>query len=184
MTISRTDAEVLIQEQISQTIFQDTPKQSVFMQLAKKLPNMTSKQTRVPVLDLLPLAYFVNGDTGYKNYTQQAWDKVYMTAEEIAVIVPISEAVLEDANYDIMGEVAPRVNEAFGLKVDGAVFFGVERPAGWEADIVTRARQAGNNVAITGSPVDYYDLLLGENGALAKVENGAGLYQVLLQLPQ
>lgn len=167
--ISRADAEALIQEQVVSTIQQDTPKSSVFMQLAKKLPNMSSRQTRMKVLDLLPLAYWVNGDTGFKQTSQQAWDNVYLTAEELAVIVPIPESVLDDAEIDIMGEVQPRINEAIGMRVDEAILFGVNRPASWRMDILTTARQAGNNVALGSSP-DYYDLLLGEGGVISKVE--------------
>lgn len=167
MAITREQAEALIQEQLINTIQQDIPKQSIFMGLAKKLPNMTSKQTRIPVLDMLPMAYWVNGDTGFKQTSQQAWDNVYLTAEELAVIVPIPEAVVDDASFDIMGEVQPRVIEAMGLRVDQAVIFGINKPASWGADIVTRARQAGNNVA--GSTVDY-DKLLGEGGVISKVE--------------
>ena len=59
--IDRSRAEALIREQVVSTIFQDAPKQSVVMQLGRKLPNMTSKQTRIPVLSMLPLAYWVNG---------------------------------------------------------------------------------------------------------------------------
>lgn len=165
--VSREAAEALIQEQLVSTIFQDAPVSSVFMQLARKLPNMTSKQTRVPVLDMLPMAYWVNGDTGMKQVSKQAWDNVYLTAEELAVIVPIPEAVLDDADFDIMGEIEPRVKEAIGERVDSAVIFGVNRPAAWPLDIITRARQAGNNVA--GSTVDY-DALLGDGGVIAKVE--------------
>ena len=95
--INREAAEALIREQIVSTIFQDAPKNSVFMSLAKKLPNMTSKQTRIPVLDILPTAYWVNGDTGFKQTSEQAWDNVYLTAAELAVIVPIPEAVIDDA---------------------------------------------------------------------------------------
>ena len=168
-SISRTDAEAIIQEQVISTIIQDVPKQSIFMQLAHKLPNMTSKQTRVRVLDILPMAYWVNGDTGMKRTSKQAWDNVYLYAEELAVIVPIPEAVLEDADFDIFGEVLPRINEAIGAAVDGATVFGVNRPANWPADIVTRARQAGNNVSVGANP-NYYDLLMGENGVIAKVE--------------
>lgn len=54
--IDRSRAEALIREQVVSTIFQDAPKQSVVMQLGRKLPNMTSKQTRIPVLSMLPLA--------------------------------------------------------------------------------------------------------------------------------
>ena len=165
--IDRARAEALIQEQVVSTIFQDAPKQSVFMSLARKLPNMTSKQTRIPVLDMLPVAYWVNGDTGFKQTSQQAWDNVYLTAAELAVIVPIPEAVLDDADFDILGEVTPRVNEAIGARVDAAVLFGTNRPTKWQNDIITMARQAGNNVS--GGAVTY-DTLLGENGVISKVE--------------
>lgn len=167
--ISRENAEAIIREQIVQTIFQEAPKHSVFMSLAKKLPNMTSNQTRMRVLDMLPTAYWVNGDTGMKKTTQQAWDNVFMTAGELAVIVPIPEAVLSDAEFDIFGEVTPRVNEAIGQKVDEATIFGIDRPAEWSADIITRARQAGNNVAVAQNK-DMYDLILGEGGVFSKVE--------------
>lgn len=165
--ISRQEAEALIQEQLVSTIFQDAPKASVFMQMARKLPNMTSKQTRMMVLDMLPTAYWVNGDTGFKQTTQAAWDNVYMNAEELAVIVPIPEAVLADASFDILGEVQPRVVEAIGQRVDAAAIFGVNRPEGWPLDIITRARQAGNNVS--GASVTY-DALLGDGGVIAKLE--------------
>lgn len=167
--VNRADAEALIREQIVSTIFQDAPKQSVFMGMARKLPNMTSKQTRIRVLDFLPTAYWVDGDTGMKQTTRQAWDNVYMTAAELAVIVPIPESVFDDAEMDIMGEITPRVNEAIGQRVDAAVIFGDNRPKEWQADIITLARQAGNNVS-PSSGKDYYDLILGEGGVFAKVE--------------
>jgi len=166
---NRQDVEALIREQVVSTIFQDAPKQSVFMGLARKLPNMTSKQTRIRVLDFLPTAYWVNGDTGMKQTTRQAWDNVYLTAGELAVIVPIPEAVLDDAEFDIMGEITPRVNEAIGQCVDSAIVFGVNRPAEWQNDIITLARQAGNNVADSSS-TDLYTKLLGEGGVFNKVE--------------
>lgn len=167
--VNRADAEALIREQIVSTIFQDAPKQSVFMGMARKLPNMTSKQTRIRVLDFLPTAYWVDGDTGMKQTTRQAWDNVYMTAAELAVIVPIPESVFDDAEMDIMGEITPRVSEAIGQRVDAAVIFGDNRPKEWQADIITLARQAGNNVS-PSSGKDYYDLILGEGGVFAKVE--------------
>ena len=165
--VSRESAEALIHEQIMNTVFQDAPKNSILMQLGRKLPNMTSKQTRVPVLSMLPMAYWVGGDTGMKQTSRQQWENVYITAGELAVIVPIPEAVLADASFDIMGEVTPRVNEAIGMKFDEAAIFGVDRPPEWQNDIITLARQAGNNVSggIT------YDTLLGEDGLFGKVED-------------
>lgn len=167
--ILRNRAESLIKQQVSDSIVQDSPKNSLVMQLGRRMPNMTSNQTRIPVLSMLPMAYWVNGDTGYKQTSYQAWENVYLDAGELAVIVPIPEAVVNDAAFDIMGEVTPRVTEAIGQMVDKAVIFGINRPANWQSDIVTLARQAGNNVAngIT------YDTLLGQDGLFGKVE-GAG----------
>lgn len=167
---NRADAEAIIRDQIVSSIFQDVPKQSVFMSMARKLPNMTSNQTRIRVLDFLPTAYWVNGDTGMKQTTRQAWDNVFINAGELAVIVPISDAVLSDAEFDIFGEITPRVMEAIGQKVDAAIIFGDNRPSEWGLDIISRARQAGNNVAPAAGK-DYYDLILGEGGVFAKVEN-------------
>lgn len=159
-------AEALIHEQVVNSIMQDTPKQSIVMQLGRRLPNMTSNQTRVPVLSMIPMAYWVNGETGFKKTTEQAWENVYLIAGELAVIVPIPEAVVSDASFNIVDEIIPRINEAIGLRVDSAVIFGNNRPVDWQNDLVTLARQAGNHVSggIT------YDTLMGEDGLLSKVE--------------
>ena len=166
---NRENAEAIIRQQVVSTVFQDAPRQSVFMSMARKLPNMTSNQTRIRVLDFLPTAYWVDGDTGMKQTTKQAWDNVYLDAAELAVIVPIPEAVLDDAQFDIFGVITPRVNEAIGQRFDSAIVFGVNRPAAWRNDIITTARQAGNNVAVGSSP-DYYNLIMGEGGVISKVE--------------
>ena len=143
--VSRERAEALIREQVMNSVFQEAPKSSILMQLGRRLPNMTSKQTRAPVLSMLPMAYWVGGDTGVKQTSRQEWENVFLTAAELAVIVPIPEAVLADASFDIIGEVTPRVNEAIGMKFDAAAIFGIDRPAEWQNDIITLARQAGNN---------------------------------------
>ena len=109
--IDRTGAESLIPIQESNEIIQGVVTQSAVLQRGRKLPNMTSRQYKMPVLDMLPIAYFVNGDTGQKKTTKQAWDKKFITAEEIAVIVPIPEAVLDDSDYDIWAE----VRKIFGI---------------------------------------------------------------------
>lgn len=167
--IDRSAAEALIQEQIVAEIFQKPVEDSIFLRLARRMPNMTSNQTRIRVLDTLPMAYWVSGDTGFKQTAEQAWDNVYINAEELAVIVPIPEAVLADASIDIMAQVTPRVREQFGRMVDLAAIFGINKPASWRADIITTARQAGNNV--TGGTLTY-DNLLGEGGLFEKVEVG------------
>lgn len=168
--IDRSGAESLIPTQEANEIIQGTIAQSAVLSRGRKLANMTSKQFKVPVLDMLPIAYFVNGDTGQKKTTNMAWDKKFITAEEIAVIVPIPESVLDDSEYDIWGEVKPRVTEAFGRVIDGAVMFDVDKPSSWRDGIVATATKAGTVVTL-GSADNLYDKIMAEDGVIAKVEN-------------
>jgi len=145
--ISRSDAAALIPEEASKEIISGIPEQSFVMKFFRRLPNMTRKQQRMPVLSFLPLAYFVSGEAdtdGLKQTTEQKWENKYLNAEEIAVIVPIPEAVLDDADYDIWGEIKPRIIEAFGKTFDAAVIHGTNAPSTWPDDIVTAATAAGN----------------------------------------
>lgn len=172
--IDRSGAESLIPTQESNEIIQGVVTQSAVLSRGRKLANMTSRQFKMPVLDALPVAYFVNGDTGQKQTTKQAWDKKFITAEEIAVIVPVPESVLDDSDYDIWGEVKPRIIEAFGKKIDGAILFGDDKPATWRDCVVTTATSAGTVVTI-GTADDLYDKIMGEDGVIAKVE-GSGYF--------
>ena len=167
--IDRTGAESLIPETRAREIIQGTITRSAVLSQGRKLPNLSSKTHKMPVLDMLPIAYFVNGDTGDKKTTNMKWDKKVITAEEIAVIVPIPEAVLDDSEYDIWAEVRPRVEEAFGKVIDGAVLFGVNAPSTWRGDIVTTATSA-TSVVTLGSSDSLYDKIMGEGGVIAKVE--------------
>lgn len=168
--IDRSGAESLIPTQEANEIIQGTITQSAVLSRGHKLANMTSRQYKMPVLDMLPIAYFVNGDTGQKKTTKQAWDKKFITAEEIAVIVPIPEAVLDDAEYDIWAEVKPRVTEAFGKVIDGAILFDVDKPSTWRDGVVTTATKA-QSVVTLGASDNLYDKIMAEEGVIAKVED-------------
>lgn len=168
--IDRTGAAALIPEENAREIIQGVVTQSAVLQRGRKLPNMSSKTYKMPVLDMLPIAYFVNGDTGSKKTTKQAWDKKFITAEEIAVIVPIPEAVLDDSDYDIWGEIKPRVVEAFGKVIDGAVLFDVEKPSTWRDGVVTTATKAGSVVTLSTGD-DLYDKIMAEDGIISKIED-------------
>ena len=152
-TIVRSDADALIPVERASEIIQSVPTQSAALQLLRRLPNMSAKQRDLPILASMPMAGFVSGDTGLKPTSKMAWDKLRITAEEIAVIVPIPEAVLDDAEYDIWGEVAPRIAEAFGYVIDGAILFNVDKPETWPTGIVTSAIAKSKSVAL-GTGVD------------------------------
>jgi len=169
VAIARDGVEALVPEDASKEIIQGIPTYSTVMQLATKAANMPRNQRRIPVLSTLPTAYFVDGDTGLKQTSKQAWGNKYLNAEELAVIIPIPEAVLDDVDYDIWAEVKPRIMEAFGIAFDNAVFFGENAPASWPVDLFASATAAGNVTAI-GTGADLYDDILGEDGVISLVE--------------
>lgn len=173
--ISRSDLSGLIPEPVSREIIQGVAQGSAVLAMGRRLPNMTSKTQTLNVLDSLPIAYFVNGDTGAKKTTKQAWDKKVITAEEIAVIVPIPEAALADANYDIWAEVKPRLVEAFGKVIDAAVLFGTNKPTSWRDGLVPSAIDAGNYVVYDSTTPTIFQDIMGEDGLIAKVEESGFL---------
>ena len=165
--INRTDVDSLIETQVANEIFEGVTKESKALSMFRRLPNMTSDKTKLRVLDSLPVAYFVDETTnnGRKNTTKMAWDKKFINAAELAVIVPIKENVLNDADIDIWAEVRPRIVEAFAKKIDNAMFFGVDKPTDWRAGLVPSVISAGAEVNATQNGL-YSDI----NDVMTKVE--------------
>ena len=166
-SISRDNSDdPLIPVPVSAQILQEMPTQSFMLQRAGQV-RMSTKSQRQPVLDVLPMAYWVSGDTGMKQTTSVDWKNVSLVAEELAVIVPIPEAYLDDAQVPIWDEVRPRIVEAIGAKLDAAAMFGVDKPASWPGAIYPSAVAAGNTVrAGTGDDFGVDVAALGE--AIAK----------------
>ena len=164
--IDKTNVEALIDTQVANEIFEGVVRESKALSMFRRLPNMTSDKTKLRVLDSLPIAYFVDESTnnGRKNLTKMAWDKKYINAAELAVIVPIKENVLNDTSIDIWSEVKPRIVQAFGKKIDNAIFNGTDKPADWRAGLIPSIVTAGAEV--TEGDNLYSDI----NDVMTKVE--------------
>lgn len=167
--VQREDSQALMPEDVASEILGKIAEESVVMNLATRLPNMTRKQRRLPVWQSLPQAYFVDGDTGLKQTTKSAWSNVYLNAEELAVIVVIPDAVADDADYDLWEQMKPGIVSAIGKKVDQAVLYGIDAPALWPEALKIGAEAAGHVVTV-GDVGDLYDDLMGEGGVLSLVE--------------
>ncbi len=168
--ISRTNAEALIPTQVANEIISGITDTANILRLMRRLPNMTAKQYKLPVLSALPMAYFVDGDTGQKQTTKAEWENITLTAEEIACIVPIPEAVLADSNYDIWAQIKPLIVSAFNDVIQKAILTGTNIPMSWGKAIIPAAIDAGN-VVNRGTNEDVAGDIIGENGVMAQVEN-------------
>ena len=151
--ITKSDASALIPEQVFGEIFKEAQKYSKVLQLLRRLPNMTSDKLRLKVVDSLPVTYWVNESTnnGRKNTSKMAWDNVYITAEELAVIIPIKDNVLNDADIDIWEQVKPELAKAIGKKIDQAVLFGVDAPTSFGAGIIPTIVSKSKAITETGN---------------------------------
>lgn len=158
-------AAALIPEDAAREIIKGAINESAALQLFKHR-RMSRQQQRLPVVSALPTAYFVSGDTGLKQTTEMNWTNKYLNAEELAVIVPIPEKVLDDVDYDLWEEIRPLLVEAIGIALDEAIFFGLNKPASWPTAIVPQTIIAGNFTEDTVTP----DIAQAINVAMSMVE--------------
>lgn len=180
-SIERSDAVALMPEEVSNAILTAVAGSNPILSLARRLPNMSRAQQRLPVLNALATAYFVMGDTGLKQTTSISWANKFIDAEELAVIVPIPSSVIDDADYDIWGQVQPELVKAFQFAIAQAVLFGINIPATWTtnfggyAGIYAGALATGHVVSLA-QRADMYDAMLSESGVFALVEqDGFGI---------
>lgn len=164
-------ANALIPVEVSQKIMEGMTEKSAVMRLMKTM-SMSRHLYQIPVLNTLPTAYWVNGDTGLKQTTDLDWRNVMITAEELAVMVPIPDNVIKDAGGfggggSIWAKIRPKVEEAFGKALDEAVMFGINKPSSWPDDLKTAAIAAANTVT-TGTGVD---IAADFNNVIAAIED-------------
>ena len=163
--ISRTDAAALIPEEVSREVWRRVTDESAALTLFRRIP-VARAQVRIPVVSALPVAYWVNGDTGLKQTTEVNWANKFLNIEEIACIVPIPESVFDDVDIDVWGEIRPDIEEAIGRTLDETVFFGVNAPASFPTNVSAAANAAGNTLvegaaAGAGGFHDDVDQLIG-----------------------
>lgn len=142
---SRTDVGSLIPEDVSNEMIRRATDDSAVLNLFRRVP-VSRAQTRFPVLSALPVAYWVNGDTGMKQTTEVNWANKYLNIEELATIMPVPDNVLADVDINVWDEAMPYLVEAFYRALDSAVFFGANAPASFPTAISAAAAAAGNTV--------------------------------------
>lgn len=199
--ISRSEVSTLIEEAYSHTLLESAEANSVAL-TAFRTVDMGTKTTNLPVMATLPEANFVaesaTESEGVKPTSQVTWGNKQLVAEEIAVIIPVHENVIDDATVDILEEITRQGGAAIGRKLDGAVLFGVDQPASWTSDDLNTAaaevaigsvedgEDLGGSILLAAAEVDEAgwdpDLVLGPRGlkyrlANLRDANGAPIWQ-------
>ena len=153
--ISREELATIIQEEYSNDLLAAAVSNSAALTALRRV-DMGTKTTNLPVLATLPEAGFVaesaTASEGVKPTSQVVWANKQLVAEEIAVIIPIHENAIDDATTDVLDEITRQGGAAIGRKLDGAVLFGVDKPASWtSADLFAAAVAASQTATVSGS---------------------------------
>lgn len=145
-TVSTSNPDLLPVEYASQVIKEMTETSAV-LGLSRRL-TMSTRTQRMPAVSALARAYWVGGtdSTGLKQTTKNEWTGVNLIVEELAALVPIPHAHMDDSNFPVWEETRPAVVEAMGAALDAAVLFGVDKPTTWGTPIYQTAYAAGNNI--------------------------------------
>ena len=129
------NTDVPIPVEVSAEVIEAVAVSNPLLAMARRLPNLSRQIRQMPVMQALATAYFLNGDNGLKQTTQVSWANRNITAEELAVIVPIPQAVLDDSEFDIWGQVKPELERAFNVAIVQAILYGTNIPASWVVDL-------------------------------------------------
>lgn len=167
--ITRAEVASLIGEEYGPEVIKTTTQQSVALQAFPNV-NMGTKTRHMPVLATVPDAAWVGDvdNTGVKPTSQATWVDKTLVAEEIAVIIPIHENTLDDANADILSSLADLGGQAIGKALDQAILFGVNKPSSWTSlDLHAAAVSAGFTNTIAAGDNDLYGSALKVAGLIA-----------------
>ena len=151
--ITRTDVPIPTEE--VGELLKVMPEESVLLKRARRQP-MSTKTVKQTIMTTFPDAYWVDGDTGLKQTTKQSFSQPTMTAEELAVIAVVPDAVIDDSSLPIWATLRPYLAEAIGKKIDQAAIYGIDKPASWPLALVPGAIAAGVIAPgnLTATPAD------------------------------
>jgi len=156
---SRTARE--IPETVAKDILKDVVEDSAALQLGKTF-RMPAYKHRMRVLKAFADAFWLNGvtdapggagdgsqaakDSAMKQTTKLEWDNVYLTPEEIAVLVPVPDAWMDDSDL-AWEEIKSEIRRAFAKKIDLAILFGDGNvPSTFGVGLTQAAVTAGNTL--------------------------------------
>lgn len=182
--ISRNDVATLIQEAYAADLLTSATQGSTVLSAFSTVP-MGTKITHLPVLATLPEAGWVGESAtapeGVKPQSKVTWQDRTLVAEEVAVIIPVHENMLDDATTNVIEEITKSAGQAIGKKLDQAVLFGVDKPASWVSPALHPAAVAASQAfGVTTGKANENDLVGASNKAAKAIAEAGWLPDTLL----
>ncbi len=170
-SIVRADIEAAIREGYSGEFLKSAKGTSAVLQ-AVPTKIMSNKTVKFSTRSERPVAGWV-GDTdnsGIKPKSKIEWSYVTATAEEVAVIIPVHEDTIADADEDVLAEITAEGGAALGRVIDETVLYGTNKPVSWTSlDFLASATAASQLYTVDdeAGADDLYGAHLQAAGALA-----------------
>ena len=159
-----TNKSVVLPKEYTREIFRGIVGRSKALELGRRLRDMRTYELVLNVNSVLPVAGWVKksqttpntegAEINRKPYSEYAYDGVSITAEELAVIIPVAEVTIadvEDIGVDLLAQISEEVIGAFQEKIDAAALFGVDAPWQNYTGLVAEATAKGATVKWDGS---------------------------------
>ena len=188
------NSSVVLPVEYGREIIRGLVGRSKALKLGRRLPDMRGKTYKLNVNSYLPVAGWVKNSQSTPNaegteinrkpISTYAFDGVDLVAEELAVIVPISENTLadvEDFGIELAAELQEQVVGAFQEAIDSAVLFGVGSPWSGFGGIVAGATSASAVITWNGQGgTSFYEAI---SSAMKLVEESGYLPNAILGGP-
>lgn len=188
------NSSVVLPVEYGREIIRGLVGRSKALELGRRLPDMRGKTYKLNVNAYLPVAGWVKGsqtpanaegtEINRKPVSTYAFQGVDIVAEELAVIVPISENTLadvEDFGIELASELEEQVIGAFQEAIDSAVFFGTNSPWSGFGGLVAGATSANASVSWNGQAgTSFYEAI---SDAMALVEESGYMPNAILGGP-
>lgn len=177
--ITDSDIQALITPEVKNEVIEDIVRESAVLRYFTRLQDMTTSQREIKIVDTLPVTYWVEGNTGFKQTTDLSWENKRIIAQELAVIVPVSINSIRDSAIDIWSTVRRLVVENMHKKIDEAIIMGKDKPPMFRASLVDTIINAGAAINTTADFVSDTDKAMGKVEASGFIPNaimgGVGL---------
>lgn len=170
-SIVRADIEAAIREGYSGEFLKSAKGTSAVLQ-AVPTKTMSNKTVKFSTRSERPTAGWVTDtdNTAIKPKSKIKWSYVTATAEEVAVIIPVHEDTIADADEDVLAEITAEGGAALGRVIDEAVLYGTNKPSSWTSSDFLASATAASQLYTVDSAAgadDLYGAHLQAAGALA-----------------
>lgn len=156
------NADQLLPRGVAQDFVGLIEQASVALQLGRVM-RMSEATEAIPVVAFMPQAKWVTpAYGGRKPATKIEWTAQEIKAEEVACVLPVPNAWIQDAHFDVEGQVERSMSQAIATTIDDAILFGTGAPPSFPV---------GGVVGFMQDTVSGYEPLLAISDAIGVLES-------------